>query len=247
MADPDTTPGADEATSLSPRVTAQTDRSISPRRDALRRIAAASRTLIEDLVGTDVPPDELFEMAEALEGLAQRVQQDRPRSIYEGLAEVAMSGGEEPLEYFFDHSPLVGLANPLAPPIVIEVLDDMVVGRVTFGSVYEGPPGCVHGGFVAAAFDEVLGSAQTFSGAPGMTGRLTIHYRRPTPLHAPLLIEGRFDRIEGRKVFTTGRIIADGNVTAEAEGLFISIDAAKFRELADGFDRRVAGPDDDEA
>ena len=226
MADTD---DVNDPTPLSPRVTAQADRSISPRRDALRRIAAASRSLIEDLVGTDVPPEELVEMAEALEG----------------LAEMAMSGGEEPLEYFFDHSPLVGLANPLAPPIVIEVLDDMVVGRVTFGSVYEGPPGCVHGGFVAAAFDEVLGSAQTFSGAPGMTGRLTIHYRRPTPLHAPLLIEGRFDRIEGRKVFTTGRIIADGQVTAEAEGLFISIDATKFRELADGFDRRVAGPDDD--
>ena len=120
MADTD---DVNDPTPLSPRVTAQADRSISPRRDALRRIAAASRSLIEDLVGTDVPPDELVEMAEALEGLAGRVQQDRPRSIYEGLAEMAMSGGEEPLEYFFDHSPLVGLANPLAPPIVIEVLD----------------------------------------------------------------------------------------------------------------------------
>ena len=39
----------------------------------------------------------------------------------------------------------------------------------------------------------VLGAAQTFSGAPGMTGTLTIRYRKPTPLHTDLRFEGRFD------------------------------------------------------
>ena len=54
-----------------------------------------------------------------------------------------------------------------------------MVGTATFGAAYEGPPGCVHGGFVAAAFDEVLGSTQSLSGEPGMTGRLTVNYRSP--------------------------------------------------------------------
>ncbi|HYI62947.1 MAG TPA: PaaI family thioesterase [Acidimicrobiales bacterium] len=223
----------------SPRVLAQADADLSPRRAALRRIAAADRALIEDMVGTDVPPADLDRVADALEELAARFRRhDRPRSIYEGMAETAMSGGD--IEPFFDHSPLIGLANPLAPPITIEFGSELVTGRVTFGSVYEGPPGCVHGGFVAAAFDEVLGSAQTLSGAPGMTARLVVNYRRPTPLHVPLVIEGRFDRREGRKVFTSGRIVADGEVTAEAEGLFVSIDVSKFRELAEGFNRRLA-------
>lgn len=229
---------APDPTPISPRVRAQADTTLSPRRLALRRIAAANRTLIEDMVGTDVPPDDLAEVADALEALAGRFAHDRPRSIYEGMAEAAMSGGD--IEPFFDHSPLIGLANPLAPPIVLEMGSDQVTGRVTFGSVYEGPPGCVHGGFIAAAFDEVLGSAQTFSGSPGMTARLTVNYRRPTPLRVPLVIEGRFDRKEGRKVFTTGRILADGQVTAEAEGLFVAIEFAKFRELAKSFDRRLA-------
>jgi len=219
-------------------VKAQTDSTISPRRAALRRIAEANRTLIEDMVGTDVPPDDLERVATELEALAARFRHDRPRSIYEGMAETAMSGGD--IEPFFDHSPLIGRANPLAPPIVIEHGPDLVTGRVTFGSVYEGPPGCVHGGFVAAAFDEVLGSAQTLSGSPGMTARLTVNYRSPTPLHSPLVIEGRFDRREGRKVFTSGRILADGKVTAEAEGLFVAIDVAKFRALAGSFNRRLA-------
>lgn len=220
-----------------PRVRAQSVEDLTPRRAALRRIAAANRTLIEDMVGTEVDPDDLDAVAEELEALAARFRQDRPRSMYEGMSEAALSGGD--VTTFFDHSPLIGMANPLAPPIRIEFGEDVVVGRVTFGSVYEGPPGCVHGGFVAAAFDEVLGSAQTFSGQPGMTARLTVNYRRPTPLHAPLEIEGRFDRLEGRKVFTSGRIVVDGEVTAEAEGLFVSMDAERFRTLAEGFDRRV--------
>lgn len=233
----DDTPFGGDPAVASPRVQAQTAQDLSPRRAALRRIAAANRVLIEDMVGTDVDPADLDSVAAELEALAARFRQDRPRSMYEGMAEVALSGGD--ITTFFDHSPLIGMANPLAPPIVIEQGEDLVVGRVTFGSVYEGPPGCVHGGFVAAAFDEVLGSAQTFSGHPGMTARLIVNYRRPTPLHSPLEIEGRFDRLEGRKVFTSGRILADGVVTAEAEGLFVSMDGEKFRSLAEGFDRRV--------
>jgi len=238
-ADPDVASGNDaDPDAISPRIRAQSYEGISARRQALRRIAAANRALIEDMVGTDVDPEDLDRVAAELEALAARFRNDRPRSMYEGMAEVAMSGGD--IRPFFDHSPLIGLANPLAPPIVIDFGTDVVTGRVTFGPLYEGPPGCVHGGFVAAAFDEVLGSAQTFSGSPGMTGRLTVSYRKPTPLHTPLVIEGRFDRQEGRKVFTTGTIVADGVVTAEAEGLFITTDVTKFRELAESFNRRVA-------
>ena len=148
--------------------------------------------------------------------------------------------GAEP-DAFFDHSPMIGRANPLAPPIALELSDNLVVGRVRFGSAYEGPPGCVHGGYVACAFDEILGAAQTFSGAPGMTGTLTIRYRKPTPLHADLRFEGRFDRKEGRKVFTSGQLYAGDLLTAEAEGIFVSIPAERFAQLrADRGARRPA-------
>ncbi len=222
----------------SPRVRSQSDEDLSPRRATLRRIASANRALMEDLVGTEVDPDDLVTVAEELEALADRFHHERPRSTYEGVAETAMSGGA--IEPFFDHSPLIGLANPLSPPIHVEVGPDVIIGRVTFGSVYEGPPGCVHGGFVAAAFDEVLGTAQTYSGAPGMTARLTVNYRRPTPLHAPLVFEGRYSHRDGRKIYTAGRVLDGDQVTAEAEGLFVTIDADKFRTLAEGFNRRIA-------
>jgi acyl-coenzyme A thioesterase PaaI-like protein len=115
----------------------------------------------------------------------------------------------------------------------------VVVGNVTFASAYEGPPGHVHGGYLAAAFDEVLGLAQGVSGAPGMTARLTVNYRKPTPWGMPLRFEGRIERREGRKVFTTGTCYAGDLLTAEAEALFISVDFTRLAELAADRQRRT--------
>ncbi len=147
-------------------------------------------------------------------------------------------GGEGSLAHFqehmfIDHSPLLGPLNPLAPPIVISADGTKVTGEVTFGDAYEGPPGCVHGGFIAAAFDEVLGLAQAMSGRPGMTARLTIQYRSPSPLHQVLHFVGDIDHIDGRKIFTTGelRVVVDGRLCAEAEGLFISMNPEIFQRL----------------
>src|SRR6185436_18331747 len=108
-----------------------------------------------------------------------------------GYAETANSGDVTAL---FDYSPLIGLSNPIAPPMVLRVEGDVVRGTVTFGAAYEGPPRHVHGGLIAAAFDEVLGFAQSMTGNPGMTGTLTIKYRKPTPLHTELRVEGRVTR-----------------------------------------------------
>jgi len=102
---------------------------------------------------------------------------------------------------------------------------------VVFGSAYEGPPTCVHGGFVAAAFDEVLGFAQCATGNPGMTGQLTIRYIKPTPLHQTLTFDAGVDRIEDRKIFASGKLFAGETLTAEATGVFISITQDKFQEF----------------
>ena len=68
---------------------------------------------------------------------------------------------------------------------------DRVTARSRFGSAYEGPPGCVHGGYVAAAFDELLGAAQSLSGTQGMTADLEVDYRTPTPLRSAARAGGR--------------------------------------------------------
>jgi len=146
-----------------------------------------------------------------------------------GHAESANAGD---VGAFFDQSPLIGLANPLAPPITIGTTGDTTAaGFVTFGSAYEGPPGSVHGGFVAAAFDEVLGFVQSLSGKGGFTGTLTIRYRKPTPLHTELKFDAQLTGTEGRKIFTEGQLYAGDTLCAEAEGLFISVDDARWEAL----------------
>jgi acyl-coenzyme A thioesterase PaaI-like protein len=132
---------------------------------------------------------------------------------------------------FLDFSPLVGALNPLAPPMAVRIDDDGVVGEVVFGRPYEGPPGCVHGGFIAAAFDEVLGFAQQLSGNAGMTGRLSVSYRSPTPLGEPVRFRARLDRVEGRKIFVTATLHHGSTLCAEAEGLFVSMSNELFARL----------------
>lgn len=197
-------------------------------RQELRRLADGMRKVLHGLVRTDAPIEVLTDAADQLEAIAELVGSQATEPIYEGFGEAANSG--DPFA-FFDHSPMLGHANPLAPPIELWVEGGVMRGRARFGAAYEGPPGCVHGGFVAAAFDEVLGSTQSLAGTPGMTGRLTVHYRHPTPLHTELQFEGELVDVDGRKITTVGRLYADKVLCAEAEGLFISIDFERFAEL----------------
>jgi acyl-coenzyme A thioesterase PaaI-like protein len=195
-----------------------------------RRLAAAMRDVISRLVEIEAPEAELATAADALERYAARLATHPRPNRYEGWSETSTSGD---VGSFFDHSPLIGLSNPLAPPIELHAGADgrTVHGSVVFGSAYEGPPGCVHGGYIAAAFDELLGFANSLSGTPGMTGTLTIRYRKPTPLHVSLRFEGRFERSEGRKIYTTGQLFAGDTLCAEADGLFIAVDFERFRDL----------------
>jgi acyl-coenzyme A thioesterase PaaI-like protein len=201
----------------------------SPRRVELHRTGDALRRIIERLHASPAPDDELAAAADELERLADRLDAFPGGSLYEGFAESPLAGRDP--HAFFDHSPMLGRANPLAPPIELWVEDDTMRGRVTFGAAYEGPPGCAHGGYVAAAFDEVLGSTQSLAGRPGMTGRLTINYRSPTPLHTELLFSARVVEVSGRKTFTHGTLHAGERLCAEAEGLFVAIDFLKVAEM----------------
>lgn len=203
----------------------------SPRRAELHRTADALRRILHRLHASTAEADELRSVADGLEQFAAQLDGLTRGSMYEGFGEAPLAG-RDPYA-FFDHSPMIGRANPLAPPLVLWEDEGVMRGRAVFDAAYEGPPGCVHGGYIAAAFDEVLGSAQSLGGRPGMTGRLTIHYRSPTPLRTELQFEARVVEVSGRKTFTHGTLHAGDRLCAEAEGLFIAIDATKFQALRD--------------
>lgn len=207
---------------------------LTPRRVQLRRLAQSVRDIIDALVTTTASTDALASAADDMEDLLEMLGELPSGQTYQGFAEAAVAGelpeGSERWA-FFDHSPFIGLANPMSPPMSVTYEGDRVVCEVTFGSAYEGPPGCVHGGYVAAALDELLGAAQSLSGTQGMTAHLGIDYRSPTPLRTPLRMEGWVHRREGRKIWARGTIVADGTLCAEAEGLFIAFDPKLFEQL----------------
>lgn len=223
----------------SPRIEAVNRMEVTPQRAAARRLASNLREVIDLLVSTTAGADELDAAADAAEEFASLLRAMPTGLTYKGFAEAAISGGDlqgvvpgdDRWNEFFDHSPFIGLANPLSPPMFFEYSDEDVRARVNFGTAYEGPPGCVHGGYVAAAFDELLGATQALSGGQGMTAHLGIDYRHPTPLGRDLELVGWIDGSEGRKIYTRGEIRVDGTVTAEARGLFIAIDAERFAQL----------------
>jgi acyl-coenzyme A thioesterase PaaI-like protein len=205
-------------------------------RAAAIEITEAMRVVMERVVATSAPADAMRAAAEKLHEVERLLDGYPHGRTYYGSGESSLAGDPGA---FFDHSPVAGLANPLAPPLHLRVEGDEIVGEVRWGSAYEGAPGCVHGGYVLAAFDEVLGLAQDLGGQPGMTGTLTTKFRKPTPLHKDLRFVARITSIEGRKTFTTGELYdAEGTLLAEADAVFITVDFSKLQALADERDSR---------
>ena len=137
----------------------------------------------------------------------------------------AMSGlawCEDDITSVMPYSPVSGKRNAIAPPLKLwKAGSNEVRGEAIFSSTYAGPPDSVHGGIIAAVFDEILAMANVISGRAGFTGTLTIKYHDKTPLNTPIELRGFNVRQDGRKQFSRGEMWVNGKMTATAEGLFI--------------------------
>lgn len=196
------------------------------------RLAQAVRRLTDTLVGRPVGEEAMDRAAGVLEGVVAELESaaepgKRPRGQPDHTGHP---------QDFFPTSPVIGYANPLAAPVRLwavrgETGQLELRGRANFGYAYEGPPTCVHGGVLAELFDELLGSANIVTGRAGMTGTLTVTYRRPTPLLADLDLVARQTSVEGRKIFAWGGVYYDGELTAEARGTFIEVRPEHMRQI----------------
>ncbi|MDX1510368.1 MAG: PaaI family thioesterase [Nitriliruptorales bacterium] len=126
-----------------------------------------------------------------------------------------------PASLLHERSPISGHVNPVAAPLHFEYFDDRVVARAVFGRQYEGPAGGVHGGVVAAAFDEILGVAQMLSGYAGYTASLKLDYRAITPIEQEIVHEAAVLDIDGRKLRLWARSTCEDKLLVESEGLFV--------------------------
>ncbi len=185
---------------------------------SIRDLAAAA-------VATDLDPDGRAAMASEIDGLVQRLRSQRrehsivlgrhPGGRVENLTQ-AGSGRLNPQALPLDFEP-VEPADSSDGPVPVEV-----TGHCTLTDAHGGPPGRAHGGVVATMLDEAIGLAVVLAGAPGLTAGLNVTFRAGTPLHTPLDVRARYVRSDGRKHIAGGEILAGGEVTATAEGIFIN-------------------------
>lgn len=195
-----------------------TDPPASARRLRKHALAEQVRGLIGDVLMLDadgVTDEQLADLEETL-SLARKGFRSSPDIRAVGLH---YAGDDASL---FERSPLSGRCNALAAPLVLEFDGDLTRGHATYGEVYAGPPGLVHGGYVIAAFDDLLGVAQSASGVAGLTGTIEVKLRRGTPLHQRIDYEAGVLEQKGRKILAWGRSTLDGELLVEATGIFIT-------------------------
>ena len=196
-------------------------------------LGAAVRRLMNASVLTNADDAQLANAAEQINVIAAGLENAGLRDAMQLADEDSMRRNDRP------YSPVIGAANPIAPPLTVTALEDQtVVGECTMQPIHEGPPGAIHGGWVAMLLDQLLGHATAASGNRGFTAELTVRYRRPTPYGVPLTLRGRTDGVDGRRVYTSAEIVVDDVVTAEAKALFLMPSPERLAELRESMGAR---------
>jgi uncharacterized protein (TIGR00369 family) len=130
---------------------------------------------------------------------------------------------------------LCGLQNPVGLKLAFydDVENQQARSEFVIPAEYQGYPGVVHGGIVAAVLDETAGRAVMLNGNHDdlfATLRLTVRYRHPTPTETGLTAVGWVEREGGMTTKVGGEIrLPDGTVTAECEALLGPV-PEEFRE-----------------
>ncbi len=211
-----------------------TTSSIEARRDAAAELGQALRETIMALVASEVSDADLLDAASR----ARQITELLGRSV-RPLNQVAAI--DDLVTGIRSFSPVVGRANPMAPPLQFSPQGDGVISFTMLDRRFEGPPGYVHGGITALLFDEALGRAAASADRWGMTASLSVQYSGAVPLDAELVITARVSASDGRKTALEGWIALASDPEkhlASASGLFIQprhdTHAKYFGSLVDG-------------
>jgi len=114
--------------------------------------------------------------------------------------------------------------NILTVPMNAHKTDEgRIEGWARFARFHLGRNGAVHGGCLGMLFDTVLGlTSSVLTGGPRQrTAYLHVNYRQIVPIEKTLQIAAGVDRMEGRKIFVSGRLSDGDTVLTDAEALFV--------------------------
>jgi acyl-coenzyme A thioesterase PaaI-like protein len=206
------------------------------RRKLASRLSDDLRAVVADLSERHCSDADLAAAADLARELRDRLHGPRRARWYEGDATSLVPADRAA---YLDQSPIRGRLNPIAPPMRIDIAvradgKKVVEGSARLGSAYEGPPHGVHGGWVAAMMDELLGTAQGLTTAKGVTATLKVRYRHITPLDEDLRFEAWVHADRGRILVVRGTCHAGDTLTADAEGIFVRVDFNEIQERMRG-------------
>ena len=193
-------------------------------REAAADLRAAVHELAEAVITREPDAAHLGEATALVRAAVAEMRSEPAPDWWEGPADPEPDG----LRSYRARSLFQGALHPFSPSLRWESEVSGPAGEpglaftVRLSRLHQGPPGAVHGGYVAGLFDELLGGVQALTSAGGgFTGRLQVRYRRPTPLGTDLRFHGWVVTDRGRRIHTIAQCTSGEDVYAEAEGLFV--------------------------
>jgi acyl-coenzyme A thioesterase PaaI-like protein len=192
---------------------------LAARREAVAELGEALRDLTTRAIGSEVDIDELRRVTENARELATALGERQRRPDQPSRVD-DLRRGQRPF------NPVVGLGNPVAPPMRVEIVDGAAIGWCTLDWRYEGPFTYAHGGVSALLLDQIMGYACAAAGHPGVTGRLEVRYRSTVPLHQPLRVQAKLIDVLGVRAAVRGSISLASSPDVElveAEGRFLAL------------------------
>ena len=197
---------------------------------ARHRLAAATRALNEKLVSSDIGPELAAALTEKIEELTAELNQAEQVN---GLVDMAKRGERGTIDNVMGELvAMAGRSHPCSPELLWQEEPNRITGTVTFGQAFEGPPGHVHGGWVAGVLDHLMGMTHVRTGHPGMTGGLSVRYLKPTPLNQRIEVCAEATELDDKRTEVKAEMRCGDTTTATAEAIFVRVNREKF-----GFDR----------
>jgi acyl-coenzyme A thioesterase PaaI-like protein len=128
-----------------------------------------------------------------------------------------------------------GMENPVGLHLhMYETEPGVIESRYVAPDHFQGYPGVLHGGMVAALLDEISGRAHMGSDPLRprfmFTGKLEVKYRKNVPIGRTLRIVGRAGRVRSKMAESWAGIYDEetGELLAEAEALHVNVPEDQF-------------------
>jgi acyl-coenzyme A thioesterase PaaI-like protein len=127
-----------------------------------------------------------------------------------------------------------GSLNPHGLQLSFRLEEGRATAEFTPQAVHQGFPGLMHGGLVMTMMDEAMGWVTIGQKVWAVTARVNVRFREPVPLSQPVTVSAVIENDRRRWVTVKAEVRSqEGNVLAEAEGIFMRVSGERQRQLDD--------------